>query len=146
MHKKIYALGFLFHPRTAQILLQQKNSNDPNATWSLLGGLSSPGETPAATFKRILNSDLEITVPLRAISEVYDYIDSESGETKHVCYVLVKSLKGVKTEKGTTNFSWFTLKEISKLKISPLEKQDIIVGQRVIDSASRKSSGEQTID
>lgn len=145
MHKKIYAGGFLFHPGTAQILLQQKNSLDPSSAWSLLGGSSTAGETPVATFKRILSSELGITIPTNSIHEVYDYVDPESGETKHVCYALVKSLKSVKTTNSTTAFSWFTLKEISKLKISMQEKQDIIVGQRVIDSASRRSSGEQTI-
>jgi hypothetical protein len=42
-------------------------------------------------------------------------------------------------------FAWFSFKQIQKLRIPDQIKQDIIVGQRVIDSATRKSLGQQTI-
>jgi ADP-ribose pyrophosphatase YjhB (NUDIX family) len=144
MHNKIYASGFLYHPETTQILLQQKNSSDPNATWSLLGGLANGAESPEATFKRIVEEELGIILPIKSIHQVYDYVDEVTKEVKHICYSQTRSQKDFKDINGTS-FAWFTLKEISKLKISPQAKQDIIVGQRVIDSTSRRNSGEQTI-
>ncbi len=145
MHKSFYASGFLYHPETTQILLQQKNSSDPSTTWSLLGGPTESSESPEAAFKRIVEEELGINLPIKSIHQVYDYIDDVTGETKHICYSQIRSQKDFKDAHGTS-FSWFTLKEISKLKILPQAKQDIIVGQRVIDSTSRKNSGEQTID
>lgn len=145
MHKKIYASGFLYHSQTTQILLQQKNSSDPTATWSLLGDLGTSGETPEAIFKRILEKDLGLNIPTKSIHQVYDYVDDVTKEERHICYAEVKSTKNFSSSNGSA-FDWFTLKEITKLRISPQAKQDIIVGQRVIDSTSRRNSGEQTID
>lgn len=144
MHNKIYASGFLFHAETAQILLQQKNSSDANTTWSLLGESVKPTESPEVAFKRIVNENLKLVLPVKTVHKVYDYTDDASGEERHICYAEVKSAKKFSNLNGTV-YEWFTLKEISKLKISSQAKQDIIVGQRVIDSTSRRNSGEQTI-
>lgn len=144
MHKKIYASGFLYHPRTTQILLQQKNSSDPTATWALLGKLGNPGETAEAIFKRILEEEFGLNFSIKSIHQVYDYVDDVTKEDTHICYAEVKSTKNISSSKGFV-VDWFTFKEVTKLKIPAQTKQDIIVGQRVIDSASRRNSGEQTI-
>jgi hypothetical protein len=60
-------------------------------------------------------------------------------------YAIVNKLEKF-PDNAKTLFSWFTFKQIQKLHISNQIKQDIIVGQRVIDSAIRKSLGQQTIE
>jgi hypothetical protein len=42
-------------------------------------------------------------------------------------------------------FAWFNFKQVQKLNLSEQTKHDIMVAQRVIDSATRRSLGQQTI-
>lgn len=126
MLKNISSRGFLYHPDTHSILLQQHNPTNTESPWSLLAF-----------------SKLEF---LKAkIHSVYDYFNEPTGENTSVSYVEVQELSDFPQEDNTI-FAWFSHKEISKLKnISLQTKQDLTVGQRVIDSEARKVSGQQTI-
>lgn len=122
MHKIVYASGFLYHPDSAQILLQQ-NSSDPKPIWTLLECANG----------KIFGQK---TRP------IYDYV--AKGKKYVISYAEVKKTKDFLAVKNLS-FKWFTVKEISKLPISAQTKQDIIVGHRVIDSEIRRDIGEQTI-
>jgi ADP-ribose pyrophosphatase YjhB (NUDIX family) len=145
MHKDFYASGFLYYPRTQQILLQQENTADLEPTWSLFGGDSSNGESSAEAFKRIIHSALRLDLKLNTICEIYSYFHEEKHKDSVVHYAKVRKMEKFAGNKNIT-YAWFTFKEIQKLRIPDKVKQDIIVGQRVIDSAIRRSLGQQTID
>lgn len=145
MHNDFYASGFLYHPRTQQILLQQENTADIEPTWALFGGEGTDGETAEEAFKRIINSALRFNLKPNAIFQIYNYFHEEKRKNSYVCYARVRKMEKFQSNKNIT-YAWFTFKEIQKLHIPDKVKQDIIVGQRVIDSAIRKSLGQQTID
>jgi len=145
MHKDFYASGFLYHPKTQQILLQQENTADIEPTWSLFGGDSLNGETSEEAFRRIIKQALKLDLKLNAISQIYNYFHDEKHKDSFVHYAKVRKLEKFDNSKKFT-YAWFTFKEIQKLHIPISVKQDIIVGQRVIDSAIRRSLGQQTIE
>jgi hypothetical protein len=145
MHKDFYASGFLYHPKTQQILLQQQNNDDTGTGWSLFEGESLNEETADETFKRIIFLHLKIELKPKNIFPIYSYIHATKNKNNFIHYAIVNKL-GKFPENNNTLFSWFSFKQIQKLHIPNQIKQDIIVGQRVIDSAIRKSLGQQTIE
>jgi len=145
MHKDFYASGFLYHPKSQQILLQQPNTADMGAEWSLFEGKSLNGETAERAFKRIIHSHLHLELKPKNIFPIYSYFHTDKGKHNYIHYAIVRKLETFPNTKKTL-FSWFTFKQVQKLHISDQIKQDIIVGQRVIDSAMRKSLGQQTIE
>jgi ADP-ribose pyrophosphatase YjhB (NUDIX family) len=145
MHNSFYASGFLYHPRSQQILLQQENTADIEPTWALFGGDSLGNETSEEAFRRIINSALKLDLKLNAVCQIYNYFHEEKHKDSFVHYAKVRKLEKFVSNKNIT-YGWFTFKEIQKLKIPEKVKQDIVVGQRVIDSAIRRSLGQQTND
>ena len=135
MTKKNQSHGFLYHPESQKILLHQ-DATDPETTWTLLESLN--GKNFQETIVELLKFKLKESV----IYPIYDYV--AKGKKRCIYYAEVKSLKDFLATQNS-RFSWFTQKEILKLKLSSQTKQDLIVGQRVINSQVRKISGEQTI-
>jgi hypothetical protein len=144
MHKDFYASGFLYNPLSQQILLQQQTAADENSPWGLLESEVTNGSCGEETFRNLISKHLNIKISLRKIFYIYTrYAD---GADKHhsIYYAEVKRApKSFSSNKS--KFSWFTFKQIHKLTLSEQTKHDIMVGQRVIDSAIRKSLGQQTI-
>ncbi|MCL5114064.1 MAG: hypothetical protein M1372_02765 [Patescibacteria group bacterium] len=144
MHKNFYVSGFLYHPKSQQILLQQENSDDENCFWSLFGKKAGKNKTCEETFIDIFQKELSIELKPRNVNPVYTYSSEEKGASCNVYYAVVKKLhKSAKSAKA--EFAWFNFKQVQKLKLSEQAKHDIVVGQRVIDSSVRKSQGLQTI-
>lgn len=143
MHKDLYASGFLYHPATSQILLQQSISENENAPWSLFGE-SIKGKSGQETLKDIIYEKLNIKLSLKNINIIYNYFSKELNKDNNVYYAEVKRLHKVPNTKKI-NCGWFTFKKIQKMNISVQTKHDIVVGQRVIESSIRRSLGEQTI-
>lgn len=134
MHKTFYASGFLYHSPTQQILLQQPTSDSSNLL-TLFTGKSKRGETQIETFQRAIVEILNVKLPLSAIHPIYDYPHAETKEQQYILYADVPTKV---YEKKMENTSWHQFKQLSKLKLAPLTKQDIIVGQRVINAAERE--------
>lgn len=128
MNTKNHSHGFLYHSETQKVLLQQ-NPADPELTWSLLESLN--GENFQETIEELLKFKLHE----KAIYPIYDYV--AKGKKRFVYYGEVKNLKNF-METQNSRFAWFTQKEILKLKLSPQTKQDLIVGQRVINAQVRQ--------
>ena len=146
MHKDFYASGFIYHSRSQQILLQQDNSAESEPLWSLFGGENKTSEkTPEETFGRIIYLHLKFKVNPKNIFAVYSYPHQDKNKDNFIHYAEIKKLEKFKNTKKKI-FSWFTFKQIQKLKISEQTKQDIMVSQRVIASSIRKKLGERTID
>lgn len=144
MHKDIYASGFLYHPKTAQILLQQQNSTNDNSAWTLFGTDVFKDKTAEETLKDIFYKELNIKLSLKNINIIYNYFSNELNKETNVYYAEVKRLHKIPMLKKI-NCAWFTFKKIQKLNLSAQAKHDIVVGQRVIDSYIRKSLGQRTI-
>ncbi|MGA2967613.1 MAG: NUDIX domain-containing protein [Candidatus Levyibacteriota bacterium] len=145
MHKDFYASGFLYHPKSQQILLQQPITADSETGWSLFEGKSLHKETAAETFRRIIRSQLHLELKPKHIFPIYSYFHADKGKDNFIHYAIVRKLETFPKSKKT-EYTWFTFKQIQKMHIPDQIKQDIIVGQRVIDSAMRKSLGQQTIE
>ena len=145
MHKDFYASGFLYHPKTQQILLQQSSIVDSGAEWSLFEGDCLDKETAEEAFKRIIQTHLNLELKPKNIFPIYSYFHDKKGKNNFLHYAIINKLEKF-PDNTKTLFTWFSFKQIQKLHISNQIKQDIIVGQRVIDSAMRKSLGQQTIE
>lgn len=145
MHKTFYASGFLYSPKTHQILLlkfQQKDSTD--FLWSTIGGESSNGEEAQVAFQRIVNELLDLNLKTKDIYPVYDYFHDGRDKINYVFYAQVKSPRDFnRLKKG--DFSWVAFHEISKLSFTARSKQDIIVGQRVINAKSREDEAKLAV-
>lgn len=107
----------------------------------MLGSYNRGTETSEENFIRNVKDFLHLNLLTSSIRSVYDYV--RLGKN-YVSYAQVKKLTNFPTI-GKTVFAWFNMREISKLPLSAQTKQDIIVGQRVIDASVRKQTGEQTI-
>lgn len=144
MHKDFYASGFLYHSKTQQILLQQQTSANNNPVWTLLGKKKVKNLTGEETFKDLFYDALKLKIKLGNVKIIYSYFSKELNTDNNVYYAEVSKLYKNSVSKNKI-FSWFTFKQIQKLNISDQTKQDIIIGQRVIDSSIRKSLGLRTI-
>jgi hypothetical protein len=142
MHKKFYASGFLYHPQSQQILLQQNSSiGNVSSPWLLFGGNYSEKDEPEALFKNLILDLLDIEIG--AVHPIYSYLNENNEAFQYIVYSRLNKFQNFSSRNNLT-FAWFTFKEILKLKITPQTKHDIVVGQRVIEAAVRKSLGEHT--
>lgn len=138
MHKSFYASGFLYHLRSGQILLlqsQQKDNIVPN--WSTLGGESKEGEDAQAAFLRIVKELLNINLKVRQIFPIYDYFHETLDKTNYVFYAEVGRTLNFAPLKEST-LSWVTFDQTLKFLFSTKTKQDVVVGERVINAKKRE--------
>jgi ADP-ribose pyrophosphatase YjhB (NUDIX family) len=144
MHKDFYASGFLYHLRTQQILLQQPSAEN-ESEWTMFSCWVNSNETAEDAFKRLIHDILKLELKEKAISPVYKYFDERIKKDHHITYARITKLEKFPSNSNTI-FCWFNFKQIQKLNISPQTKHNLIVAQRVIDSALRKKLGQQTIE
>lgn len=137
MQTSFYASGFLYSLKTHQILLlDSKQKEDVNSLWSTIGGDGVGEEGAQVTFQRIINKLLKIELKAKDIFPIYDYFHNTRNKLNYVFYAEIRNSKKFdKSKKG--NYSWFTFSEISKLPFTTQTKQDIVVGERVINAKWR---------
>lgn len=141
MHKGFYASGFLYNPDSEQILLQQQLSS-LTSSWSLFENTYIEEDKGQETFTKTIKQLLHVR--LDSIHPVYSYIDEVLGKNQYVFYAVCYKTKPLKNTKDQVT-QWFSFKEVTKLNIPEQIRHDIIVGQRVIEAAGRKSRGEHTL-
>lgn len=110
----------------------------------MLGGESKNGEEAQTAFQRIINNLLNINLKVKNINPVYDYFSNIRNKLHYVFYVEVrsnKSFNGLK-KKG---LSWFTFNEALKLPVTAQTKQDIVVGERVINAKWRDNEAKKLL-
>ena len=136
--KSFYASGFLYSLKTHQILLLKSHQKDSiDFLWSTLGGESSEEEKAQTAFQRIINELLNLNLKEKDIYPVYDYFHDERDENNFVFYAEVKNSQEFDSFKGET-FTWVAFDETSKLLFTAHSKQDVIVGERVINAKWRE--------
>lgn len=142
MHKDFYASGFLYHYPTEQILLQQPlpSNNGSSKPWILFGGKNHYSEDTSMTFQRIIREQLHHKLPTETIYPIYNYFSRELNQDYYLQYSELKTnLPNLYVPKGYV-IEWFTFKQLLKISLTEQTRQDIIVGQRVIDAAFRNQS------
>ncbi len=144
MHNDFYASGFLYNPLSQQILLQQQNNADENGPWALLENEVGAEASGEQTFKDLISKHLNLKISLKKIFYIYTRYASGTDKDHSIYYAEVKRV-GKKMLAKEGRFAWFSFKQVPKLNLSEQTKHDIVVGQRVIESAIRKSLGQQTI-
>ena len=142
MHKDFYASGFLYHPASEQILLQQNTSvSHISSPWSLVGGSYMEEDAPEASFKDIILNLLDIKISV--VYPVYAYFNEDTEKNQYIGYSTVKTRHNFSSKNGLT-FAWFSFRDVLKLPTTKQTKHDIVVGQRVIEAATRKREGIHT--
>lgn len=131
MHKSFYASGFLYNLKTHQILLLQNSTS-----YSMLGGDSLEGEDAQSTFQRVISKVLNLNLKSKNIYPIYDYFHDTLDKINYVFYAEVKKPPVLHHSKKST-LSWVTFSETLKLLFSAHTKQDVIVGERVINLKQR---------
>lgn len=144
MHKDFYASGFLYFPRTQQILLHKETTSDDSA-WNVVSGKSLKNESEKEAFQRLVNKIYDIEIDLKSIYPVYSYFHDDLKAENYVSYAKIKSASGFKSKTKKVEYKWFSFREILKIKIPEQTRHDITVIQRVIASSTRKRLGQQTI-
>ncbi len=142
MHKSFYASGFLYSTKLHKILLlkfPKKDSSD--FIWSTIAETGDEGEEPQATFARIINEQLGLKLKAKNIYSIYDYLLEVKDKMNYVFYAEVKSFKEFSSLEGS--FEWVSFHEISKLLFVPHSKQDVIVGERVINAKWREDEAKK---
>ncbi len=138
MQTSFYASGFLYSLKTHKILLlESKQKDNTTSLWSTLGGESKAGEDAQVTFQRIVHKLLNVKVKLKRIYPVYDYYHDTLDKVNYVFYAEVK-IPGVFSSYKDKTFSWLAFSETFKLIFPAHTKQDIIVGERVINAKWRQ--------
>lgn len=132
MPKAVYASGFLYNLKNHKILLIQSKQKDDKILWSMLGGESVGKEQPLEAFQRVVKKILGLDLKAKKIYPIYDYFNDTISKDNFVFYAEVKSLPNFDS-KGEDSFTWIGFSETPKLPFTPHTKQDIIVGERVIN-------------
>ena len=104
--------------------------------WSTMGGESINGEEAQIAFQRIVNKLLNINLKPKDIYPVYDYFHNTRNKVSYVFYAEVGKTRIFNASKRGT-LSWFTFHETLKLPFTSQTKQDIVVGERVINAKWR---------
>lgn len=144
MHKDFYASGFLYHLPSGQILLQQSTLGS-SSLWSLFGEQGLYKENAEVTFQRVIYNLLRVKLSLDTIYPIYTYFYKDIHKDHAVFYAEVED-RQLSSSSNTIKCSWFTSKQILKLNLLEQTRQDITVGQRVINARMRKSLGLQTLE
>lgn len=111
--------------------MQSKQESNLNS-WSILGGESKLGEDAQAAFQRIVYKLLKLELKTKNIYPVYDYFHDALDKINYVFYAEVKSSTVFNPGKDNT-LSWVNFSDALKFLFSTHTKQDILVGERVIN-------------
>lgn len=138
MQTPFYTSGFLYSLKTHQILLlKSSQQKDTKYLWSTLGGNGLEGEEAKSAFQRIIRESLGVNLKMENIHPVYDYFQERRNMPNFVFYGEVKDTRKFHSlRKGSP--SWVTFNETPKLLFAPGIKQDVIVGERVLNAKWRE--------
>lgn len=142
MHKNFYASGFLYHLPSQQILLQQQQSSSQvTSQWNLFNTSYNDGEDASEVFKKLILDLLQVKID--PVYAVYSYVNESTDTQQTILYSELQEFQEFSPKNGLV-FNWFSFKDVTKLPLPEQIKHDIVVGQRVIDAARRKSEGLHT--
>ena len=123
-------------------MLQLEPKDDISSAWSTLGGESKEGEEAQVTFQRIIQEMLNVNVKMKNIYPIYDYFHDTLDKVNYVFYAEVKNPQIFNSLKESA-FSWLAFNQTFKLLFSAHTKQDVIVGERVINAKWRENEAKK---
>lgn len=126
-------------------MLKSQKGDDMTYLWSTIGGESKEGEEAEATFQQIVNKILNINLKIKHIFPIYDYFDETLDKVNYVFYAEVSSPREFSSFQENT-FSWVAFHETLKLLFSARTKQDVMVGERVINLKWREDQADKSRD
>lgn len=103
----------------------------------MLKGEGKVGEEPSIIFQKTIKELLNLKISLSNIYPIYDYFDEAAKKNNFVFYVEVNKSPQFKYPSQGSSLNWLTFAETSKLPFFNHCKQDVIVGERVINLKSR---------
>ncbi len=124
---KFYAGGFLWNPKTKEVLLHHRDSNtkfNPNK-WAFFGGLNEPGEAPKQTFARELKEELNVEVSENEIIPLCDYYNEEFGTYRWVFFVESDLPKSRMRLNEGAGFDWIPLGRVFEYDLSEKPGKDL---------------------
>lgn len=110
----------------------------------MLGGEGKDGEEAQVTFQRIISKLLNINLKVKHIYPVYDYFHNARNKINYVFYAEVGKAKVFNASKRGT-LSWVSFRETLKLPFTTQTKQDIVVGERVINAKWRDNEAKKLL-
>jgi hypothetical protein len=84
-----------------------------------------------------------LEIEINVVHPIYSYFNADKEKNQFIGYSTIKTRQQFSPKNGLT-FAWFSFKDVLKLQTSKQMKHDIVVGQRVIEAATRKRLGEHT--
>lgn len=96
---KFYSGGFLYNPRTRQVLLHKRdNRTDDNPdSWAFFGGLNENTENPPETFAREIKEELGLAFTQPDIQPLCDYFNPDFNTHRHVFFIQIELPKSAMT-------------------------------------------------
>lgn len=123
-------------------MLKSQKQDSPDFLWSTIRGESSGEEDAPAAFQRIVSELLDLNLKTKDIHPIYDYSYDSEDKINYVFYAVVKKAQDFSRFKNGA-FSWVAFNEVSKLPFAPHFKQDVIVGERVINAKWRSDEAKR---
>jgi len=136
VNNSYYTSGFIYSPKTNQILLLKDKKENGDLLWTTFTGNPCKEEDTILAFQKFISKLLGVNIKAKDIYSVYDYFVDEKNIHHYVFYAEVSSPRKLKHLKDEC-FCWVSFEETPKLKFQGRTKQDIIVGQRVINAKWR---------
>lgn len=135
--RPFYAGGFLYNPKTNQVLLHKRDNKteaNPNK-WGFFGGLNEGTETSLECFQRELFEELNIKIPSDSISYLCDYENVEFRRHRYIYYVTSDLPKSAMSLGEGADFDWISLDKIFSYDLTDKTRRDLeffIGGQKVL--------------
>ena len=125
--KKFFAGGFLFNPKTNQVLLHKRDGRaavNPNQ-WGFFGGLCEDGETPKECLLREWKEELDISPKAEDITSLCNYLNKERGTWRYVFYMKSDLKKSDMTLGEGEDFDWIPLDKVFSYDVTEKTKKDL---------------------
>lgn len=123
--------GILYNHPTKQLLLNQIQNNN-QIYWTVVEDKGGNSDS-LGLFRKLVSKNYGFVIEEKNTFLVYDYINKNSNNRHYVYYGLINNINQVKPQNNMIT-SWFTFRQLSRLKFLPQIHHDIVITQRVINS------------
>lgn len=122
-----YAGGFLYNPKTKEVLIHLRDHNTKFAPgmWSFFGGLCEKDEEYTQGFVRELKEELEIDIPESAVTLLRSYLNEKLQTMRHVFYVESDLPKSAMTLHEGAGFDWVSLSKVFEYDLTDRVRDDL---------------------
>ena len=125
--KKFFAGGFLYNPKTKEVLLHKRDDKTPinPNLWGVFGGSNEGDETPTETFVREMEEELGVLLQLDEVVALRDYFNEERGTHRYIFYVISDKKKSDMTLGEGADFDWVSLEKVFEYDLTEKTRNDL---------------------